>query len=87
MKPFFTLNTIAIVLLIGFCTIQLEDVSAKTTSRRKWKFCKLDVAFQCGFEVNAMITSTQNGSGIVNSQEEMEQFCFNTVDYVPVCMK
>lgn len=72
------------MLFFVLCALQPADAR---TSRRKLKFCKLDVAFQCGFEVNAMFTATQNGSGIVNSQEDMEQFCFNQVDYVPVCMK
>lgn len=83
MKSFFISSTI-VVLFFVLCALQPADAR---TSRRKLKFCKLDVAFQCGFEVNAMFTATQNGSGIVNSQEDMEQFCFNQVDYVPVCMK
>ena len=54
---------------------------------RKLKYCKIDVALECAIEPNALFTSTENGSGIVNSQEDMEQFCYNQVDYVPLCIK
>lgn len=44
-------------------------------SKKKLKFCKPEMLLECGIEPNAMFTSTQNGSGIVNSDDEMEQFC------------
>lgn len=87
MKTYVTSSLI--ILLFGFLLcllLPVEQVSGRK-SLRKLKYCKADVLLECGIEPNAFLTSTENGSGIVNSQEDMEQFCFNQVDYVPLCVK
>lgn len=88
MKTYITSSVIIILVSFSLCLIlfPVEQVSGGK-SMRKLKFCKADVVLECGIEPNAIFTSTENGSGIVNSQEDMEQFCFNQVDYVPLCIK
>ena len=73
----FNINSSFYHLLIVSCLCILITISAVDgkMSKKKLKFCKPEMLLECGIEPNAMFTSTQNGSGIVNSDDEMEQFC------------
>jgi len=81
-KP--VIHTLAVCAMLCFV---LSGSAVEAKMNKKLKFCKLDMLVECGIEPNTMFTSTQNGSGIVNSQAEMEQFCFNQIDYFPVCAR
>lgn len=67
--------TVFLVIII-FCSININsEIEAKRQRGSQIKFCKLDVFLECLFEPLAYFTSQANGSGIANSDEEMEQFC------------
>lgn len=87
MKVFITSSLIIVLFGFLFCLLLPVEQVLGRKSLRKLKYCKADVVLECGIEPNAIFTSTENGSGIVNSQEDMEQFCFNQIDYVPLCVK
>ena len=54
----------------------MQAHSSRTSSKKKIKFCKLDVLMdECLIEPLSYFTSQSNGTGIVRNDEEMKQFC------------
>lgn len=70
-----TLSTLVICLFVAFLCVQSFQGAEGARRKPKIKFCKWDMFINCMFEPLAYFTSQPNGSGIVNSEEEMEQYC------------
>ena len=55
--------------------IHKRHTTTTNIKRRKLKFCKLDMFFECFNEPIAYFTSQPNGTGFARTEEEYEQFC------------
>ena len=75
MKQFYNFTIFILILEVIF--FQTSELEAKKQQlyKRKLKLCKIDNFFNCLFEPLTYLSHQVNGTGIPNSEAEMEQFC------------